>query len=75
MAKANMAYAQSNHQEAVQILHDILKIDYTAADAWRLLAVIHDELGDPGKAMQANFLAAHLTPKDFELWHRLGQIS
>ncbi|KAJ3403903.1 hypothetical protein HDV05_007453, partial [Chytridiales sp. JEL 0842] len=75
MGKANMAYANRNHKEALELLHEALRLEYSAADAWRLLAVVHDELGDWKKAMQANFLAAHLTPKDSELWHRLGKLS
>ncbi|KAJ3219205.1 transcription factor TFIIIC subunit tfc4 [Dinochytrium kinnereticum] len=75
MGKVNVAYARKEYSEAFRLLHEVIQIDYKAADAWRLLAVVHDELGDPVKALQANFLAAHLTPKDWELWGRLGQIS
>ncbi|KAJ3316929.1 transcription factor TFIIIC subunit tfc4 [Blyttiomyces sp. JEL0837] len=75
MGKANLAYANQDSAETFRLLHEVIRADFKAADAWRLLAVMHDENGDPKKALQANFVAAHLTPKDGALWIRLAGIS
>ena len=75
MGRANICYVKKNHKEVISLLHDVIKLDFTTAEAWRLLAVVHDELGDPNKAIQANFLSAHLSPDDADLWDNLGDLS
>ncbi|KAJ3106947.1 transcription factor TFIIIC subunit tfc4 [Phlyctochytrium planicorne] len=75
MGQVNVAYVNRRFDDAFKMLHEVIQIDFKFAPAWRLLAVIHDEMGDPVKALQANFLAAHLTPKDSELWMRLAMAS
>ncbi len=33
------------------------------------------QVGEPGKALDFYMIAAHLTPKDAGLWHRLATLS
>jgi hypothetical protein len=42
---------------------------------WFTFALIPDELGKHEQALQLFMVAAHLTPKDGELWKRLGLLS
>ncbi|KAJ3072695.1 transcription factor TFIIIC subunit tfc4 [Podochytrium sp. JEL0797] len=75
MGQVSHLYASKDHLQAFKILHEVIKLDHKHAPAWKLLAVLHDELGDPAKALQANFIAAHLDVKDAGLWKRLAEIS
>ncbi|KAI8615732.1 hypothetical protein BC830DRAFT_1121194 [Chytriomyces sp. MP71] len=75
MGQVAHLYAAKEYPQAFKLLHEIIRADQKAAAAWKLLAVLHDELGRPDKALQANFIAAHLDPKDAELWTRLAIIS
>ena len=71
---ANMAYTLGNYAEAVHLLKCIIKEFPSAPQPWLQLAMIHDELGDPTKALQVYLVAAHLTKKDADLWKRLGDM-
>ncbi|KAI8841874.1 hypothetical protein BJ741DRAFT_593510 [Chytriomyces cf. hyalinus JEL632] len=75
MGQVSHLYATKDYPNAFKLLHEIIREDHKAAAAWKLLAVLHDELGNPAKALQANFIAAHLDPKDADLWTRLADIS
>ncbi|KAJ3290235.1 transcription factor TFIIIC subunit tfc4 [Rhizoclosmatium sp. JEL0117] len=75
MGECREFYVHKKYPEAFKLLYEIIKIDNKHAAAWKLLAVCHDELGDPAKALQANFMAAHLDLKDAGLWKRLAEIS
>ena len=71
---ANLAYTLGNYAEAVNLLNNIIKECPTSPQPWLQLAMIHDELGDPTKALQVYLVAAHLTRKDSDLWKRLGSM-
>jgi len=72
LGKANVAYSNKQYQEAIQYLHSIIQSAPNANQAWFLLAIIHEELGEELKAFQFYLVAAHITKKDGSLWKRLG---
>lgn len=74
LGNANMAYTLGNYPEAVHLLNCIIKECPSASQPWLQLAMIHDELGDPVKALQVYLVAAHLIKKDADLWKRLGEM-
>jgi general transcription factor 3C polypeptide 3 (transcription factor C subunit 4) len=74
LGNANLAYTLGNYSEAVQLLNCIIRECPTAPQPWLQLAMIHDELGEPLKALQVYLVAAHLTKKDADLWKRLGDM-
>ena len=75
VGQANVAYTMGNYGEAIKLLHDVIRESPNAYQAWATLAMVHDELGDAQKALQTYLMAAHLSPKDGELWRRLGGMS
>ncbi len=75
LGEANMAYTQGQYTEAIRYLHQLIRGAPYAHQAWFTLAMIHEELEDADKALQFYLIAAHLTPKDVELWKRLGDMS
>ncbi|KAI9094911.1 hypothetical protein DFS34DRAFT_627662 [Phlyctochytrium arcticum] len=75
VGKANVAYTLGDYAEAVKLLHEVIKEAPNAYQAWVTLAMVHDELGDTLTAMRTYMMAAHLSPKDGDLWRRLGVMS
>ncbi|KAK5664690.1 transcription factor TFIIIC subunit tfc4 [Batrachochytrium dendrobatidis] len=73
--KANLAYTMGQHDEAIKQLHEIIRQAPNAQPAWSTLAMVHEELGNKSKAVQAYLMAAHLLFKDAELWKRLARMS
>ncbi|KND00364.1 transcription factor TFIIIC subunit TFC4 [Spizellomyces punctatus DAOM BR117] len=72
---ANIAYSQGDYTRAVKLLHEVIQAAPNAYQAWVTLAMVHDELGDAVKAMRTYMMAAHISPKDGDLWRRLGVMS
>ncbi|KAI9002582.1 hypothetical protein DFJ74DRAFT_746437 [Hyaloraphidium curvatum] len=75
LGEANMAYTQGQYSDAIHSLHQIIRSAPYAHQAWFTLAMIHEELEDSVKALQFYLIAAHLTPRDSDLWKRLGEMS
>jgi general transcription factor 3C polypeptide 3 (transcription factor C subunit 4) len=75
IAQANIAYIRGNVDEAISILHKIIKAKPDNAQVWSTLGMMHEERGDLKKSLQCLMMAAHLKQKDFEQWSRLGILS
>ncbi|CAG8535125.1 815_t:CDS:10 [Ambispora gerdemannii] len=75
MGEANQHYINKEFSSAINVLQEVLKKDPNIYRAWHTLGLIHDEVGEPVKALQLYLVAAHLTPKNGEEWKRLGFLS
>ncbi|KAI9357693.1 hypothetical protein DFJ73DRAFT_820836 [Zopfochytrium polystomum] len=75
IGQATIAYAQKDLDEAFRLLREVIKANMKLPDPWRMLGVMYEETGDEVKALQANFVAAHLNPQDSDLWIRLAKTS
>ncbi|CAG8449839.1 8678_t:CDS:10 [Ambispora leptoticha] len=75
MGEANQHYINKEFSDAINVLQEVLKKDPNIYRAWHTLGLIHDEVGEPVKALQLYLVAAHLTPKNGEEWKRLGFLS
>lgn len=72
MTQANNKYVMGNSHNALGILHSVIQQRPHTIQAWTTLSVIHGELGNNLKSLQCGMMAAHLNPKDGELWQRLA---
>jgi general transcription factor 3C polypeptide 3 (transcription factor C subunit 4) len=72
---ANVDYINKNFQSATEALKKVIQISPTVHQAWFTLGMIHDEMQEPNKAMHLYLVAAHLTPKDADLWRKLAVTS
>ncbi|KAF9550321.1 transcription factor TFIIIC subunit tfc4, partial [Lunasporangiospora selenospora] len=72
---ANNAYVNKNYSEAVELFQQVIVKDARVFQAWNIMGVIQEELGNMDKALQLYLVAAHLTPKDGVLWKKLAGIS
>eukprot|EP00842_Homolaphlyctis_polyrhiza_P002497 jgi/Hompol1/3248/HPOL_006427-RA len=73
--QANLAYAMGNHAESIEHLHEVIRQYPTALQAWLTLAMVHESVGDRAKTHQCYLMAAHLSPKDVDLWRKLAQLA
>lgn len=71
MGQANLAYIQSNFQEAIPLLLEVVRIDNKVHSAYMTLATCHRMLGNEELSLQADLVAAHLDG-DAETWKDLA---
>ncbi|KAF9913447.1 transcription factor TFIIIC subunit tfc4 [Lobosporangium transversale] len=75
LGMANTAYVNKNYKEAVDLFQQVIVTHPSVFQAWNIMGVIQEELGNTEKALQLYLVAAHLTPKDAALWKKLAVIS
>lgn len=72
---ANSAYVNRDYDQAVDYFQQVIVTHPNVFQAWNIMGVIQEELGNTEKALQLYLVAAHLTPKDGALWKKLAVIS
>ncbi|KAF9363267.1 transcription factor TFIIIC subunit tfc4 [Mortierella sp. NVP85] len=75
LGMANHAYVSRDYKQAVDLFQQVIVTHPNVFQAWNIMGVIQEELGNPEKALQLYLVAAHLTPKDGALWKKLAAIS
>ncbi|KAF9195189.1 transcription factor TFIIIC subunit tfc4 [Haplosporangium sp. Z 11] len=75
LGQANSAYVNKDYKEAVELFQQVIVTHPSVFQAWNIMGVIQEELGNTEKALQLYLVAAHLTPKDGALWKKLAVIS
>ncbi|KAF9360432.1 transcription factor TFIIIC subunit tfc4 [Mortierella sp. AD094] len=75
LGMANHAYVNRDYKEAVELYQQVIVNHANVFQAWNIMGVIQEELGNTEKALQLYLVAAHLTPKDGALWKKLAVIS
>ncbi|KAJ1534834.1 General transcription factor IIIC, polypeptide 3, partial [Cladochytrium tenue] len=73
LGEASLAYGRSDYDGTFKLVRQIIQTNIRVADAWRLLGLLYEDQGEHLKSMQVNFVAAHLNPKDADLWLRLAE--
>src|SRR5436305_6148334 len=66
--QANQFYVDGNFEEARKLLTRIIQIDANVYSAWKVLGQICEDLGEYENCLLAWISAAHVRPKDAELW-------
>eukprot|EP00775_Hariotina_reticulata_P002357 gene2357-2663_t len=72
---ANLLYASNKYQQAIDLLLEVIRQVPNLADPYNTLGVLHEVLGEPRKALDFYMIAAHMTGKDVDLWHKLAVMS
>ncbi|PWN47294.1 TPR-like protein, partial [Violaceomyces palustris] len=75
LSKANIAYVESNLDEAIEKLEEVIRIEPAVLSAWKTLGLIYNELGQREKALQFRIIGAHLTPRASDEWKDLANQS
>jgi len=61
--------------QAIPILEGLVRTAPSVADSYQTLGLIYEALGDGQRALKLFVIAAHLTPKDADLWKRVASLS
>ncbi|KAG5518178.1 hypothetical protein PMAC_003364 [Pneumocystis sp. 'macacae'] len=72
---ANQAFASGDFSEALKTLQEIIRIDSNVFAAWQTLGEVHRERGNIDKCLGSWISAAHLKPKDADLWLTCAKLS
>ncbi|ODV90337.1 hypothetical protein CANCADRAFT_14922, partial [Tortispora caseinolytica NRRL Y-17796] len=75
LGSANSAFIEHDLDTAEALLAEAIGLDGRVYTAWKTLGEIHLERGSKQKCVMAWILAAHLRPKDAELWARCAKMS
>jgi tetratricopeptide (TPR) repeat protein len=54
---------------------EVIRLAPNNPDPYQTLGMIYEELGNERKALDFLMIAAHLSPKDAQLWYRLAEMS
>lgn len=57
--------------QAIPLLEEVVRIAPNLPDAYYILGLIYDAMGNRKKALNFHMIAAHLSPKDPALWRKL----
>ncbi|AQK50204.1 tetratricopeptide repeat (TPR)-containing protein [Zea mays] len=71
LGDATLLFAEEKFNEAIPILHEIVRIAPNLSDSYYLLGSIYSEIGELDKAINFLMLAAYVSPKDASLWKKL----
>ena len=59
----------------MRLLTEVIKRAPNLPDPYHTLGTLHQDAGDPRRALNFFMIAVHLTPKDVHLWRRLAELS
>ncbi|KAH7658015.1 RNA polymerase III transcription factor TFIIIC protein, partial [Dioscorea alata] len=68
---ATLHYASGDYDKAIPLLEEVVRIAPNLPDAYYILGLIYDAMGNRKKALNFHMIAAHLSPKDPALWRKL----
>ncbi|CAL5003385.1 unnamed protein product [Urochloa decumbens] len=71
LGDATLLFAEEKFNEAIPILHEIVRTAPNLPDSYYLLGSIYSETGELDKAINFLMLAAYVSPKDASLWKKL----
>ncbi|CAI9728915.1 general transcription factor 3C polypeptide 3-like [Octopus vulgaris] len=75
MGEANLKFARGEHQEAINMCLEVIRLAPQAIVPFQTLGMLYEEMGDLEKSLQLYLIAAHLWPNDPEEWARLAHMS
>ncbi|XP_048758832.1 general transcription factor 3C polypeptide 3-like isoform X2 [Ostrea edulis] len=75
MGEANLKFAKGDHEEAISICMEIIRMAPEAYMPFQTLGMIYEDQGDLKKSLQYSLIAAYLNPVDRDGWIRLAELS
>ncbi|KAH9713314.1 tetratricopeptide repeat (TPR)-containing protein [Citrus sinensis] len=68
LGDASLHYALGRYEEAISVLHEVIRLEEELPNSYHILGLVHDALGNTAKAMGCYWLAACYKQKDSSLW-------
>lgn len=73
MGQANVSFARGEHNDAILMCQEVIRLAPRCADPFISLAEHYQEIGDEEKAEQLYLIAAYLQPSNTHLWVRVAE--
>ncbi|XP_076814589.1 general transcription factor 3C polypeptide 3-like [Clavelina lepadiformis] len=74
MGEANLCYARGDHEDAIKMCMEVIRLAPYAGEPFETLAMIYDEQGQTERSLQYSLLAAHLSKTDAAQWMHLAEM-
>ncbi|CAK7562487.1 MAG: transcription factor TFIIIC subunit tfc4 [Sporothrix epigloea] len=68
LQQAHQLFMDNRYEDALEALHEIIRVNAETHAAWSLLGSINEDLGRREEALMAMVFAAHLEPKNVAGW-------
>lgn len=68
LQQAHQLFMDNRYEDALEALHEIIRVNAETHAAWSLLASINEDLGRREESLMAKVFAAHLEPKNVAGW-------
>ncbi|KJR87796.1 general transcription factor 3C polypeptide 3 (transcription factor C subunit 4) [Sporothrix schenckii 1099-18] len=68
LQQAHQLFMDNRYEDALEALHEIIRVNAETHAAWNLLASINEDLGRREESLMARVFAAHLEPKNVAGW-------
>lgn len=75
VGEANMMLARGNHDEAIKMALEVVRLCPDCAEPFQTLAQIYEEKGDELQTFQYLLIAANLCPSDGDGWAKVAEMA
>ncbi|KAH3743287.1 general transcription factor 3C polypeptide 3 [Pelomyxa schiedti] len=75
VGEAHLLFIDGKHEKALELLHEAVRLAPTCPQLYNTMGCIFEKMKIPQKALDAFMIAAHMMPKDIELWKRLMEMA
>ena len=75
MGEANVSFARGDHDDAVKMYMEVIRLAPNAPEPFQQLGVFYEEKGDIQKAFQFYLIASYLCPSDGESWVKVAEMA
>jgi tetratricopeptide (TPR) repeat protein len=75
MGKANAAFVGKRYDEAVSALLEVVRLAPDCFEPYHTLGMVFEEMGQMDKSLGYFMLAAHLNPRNLDLWKRIAEMA
>ncbi|KDN52633.1 TPR-like protein [Tilletiaria anomala UBC 951] len=75
LRQGHAAYAEGDPEAAIHSFNEVIRIEPTIFEAWQVLGLVYDMIGEQEKGLQAKILAGHLVATRAPHWIDLGRDS
>lgn len=72
LGKAHEAYINGEYVTAVQLFSEVTQLAPKLPDPYSSMGLIHEEVGDRTSALRLYVVAAKLTPRAHDIWHKIA---
>ncbi|ELU03270.1 hypothetical protein CAPTEDRAFT_162722 [Capitella teleta] len=74
MGEANMRFARGDHDEAMSMCMEVIRVVPNAWEPFQTMSMIYEEKGDHEKCLQYSLIGAHLNGRNLQEWIKVAEM-